>query len=139
MRSDAGSLMQVKEAHGPKVDKVARAPALVPECAIIDYDQLARMTGGNTGTMRDVLRLFDLQADLLLSRIMSEAPKAAAARAHTLADSARSVGAVRVAEAASELETGALKPGPVMLSAVVGQLAAAIIEAQAEIDRFMRD
>jgi len=96
------------------------------------------MTGGDRVTMREVLGLFDLQSDLLLSRIMSEAPKAAAARAHTLADSAKSVGASRVAEAASELEALALKPGPVMLSAAVGRLASAVIEAQAEVDSYIR-
>jgi HPt (histidine-containing phosphotransfer) domain-containing protein len=130
--------MQVREVASPEVERVARAPSLVPERPVIDFAHLTQMTGGDRVTMREVLGLFDLQSDLLLSRIMSEAPKAAAARAHTLADSAKSVGASRVAEAASELEALALKPGPVMLSAAVGRLASAVIEAQAEVDSYIR-
>jgi HPt (histidine-containing phosphotransfer) domain-containing protein len=118
---------------------VEMAPSLVPDRSAIDFEHLARMTGGDDGTMLEILRIFDLQADLLLARITSEAPRAVAARSHTLADSARSVGAWRVLEAAIELERVALAPGPVALNSSISRLSAALSEAQVKIDCLRRD
>ena len=120
------------------VIKIENAPPLVPGRAAIDRAHLARMAGADTTAMQEVLTAFDMQAALLLARIASETPKAAAARAHTLASSARAVGAWRVAELAGAFEGEALKAGPVALSAVTRQLSAAVTEAQIEIQNLTR-
>jgi HPt (histidine-containing phosphotransfer) domain-containing protein len=83
--------------------------------------------------MRHILTLFDRQADMLLTLIACEPPKAAAARAHTLAVSARALGAWKVAESATAFEQVALKPGPAILSSAMNQLSSAVTEAQSEI------
>jgi HPt (histidine-containing phosphotransfer) domain-containing protein len=131
-------IMQVEEITGRKVDDVVIAPSLTPDYPPIDLNHLARMMRGDDKMMREFLEVFSLQADLLLSRIMSEAPKAAAARSHILADSARSVGAWRIAETANELEQLALQPGPVTLNSAMRHLLAAVSEAGAQIDGLAR-
>jgi HPt (histidine-containing phosphotransfer) domain-containing protein len=117
---------------------VRNAPSLVPERRAIDCIHLSQIAGGEERTMREVLKAFDMQAVLLLDRIASETPKAAAARAHTLADSARAVGAWRVAELAEAFEGEALKTGPIALSVATRRLSAAVTEVQLEIQNLTR-
>jgi HPt (histidine-containing phosphotransfer) domain-containing protein len=71
---------------------------------IIDLDHLTRMTFGEVALQAEVLSLFDRQAEMLLARIEQGPREAAAAFAHTLAGSARSVGAWVVAAAALDVE-----------------------------------
>jgi hypothetical protein len=52
--------------------------------AAIDTEHLSRMTLGELSLQREVLALFDRQADMLLPRIRQGAPATAAASAHTL-------------------------------------------------------
>jgi HPt (histidine-containing phosphotransfer) domain-containing protein len=126
--------MQMTENINPAgVIDIRNAPSLVPERRAIDCIHLSQITGGDERTMREVLKVFDMQAALLLDRIASEAPKAAAARAHTLANSARAVGAWRVAELAGVFEGEALKTGPIALSVATRRLSAAVTEVQLEI------
>jgi hypothetical protein len=110
--------------------------SLVPE-GPIDFDQLTRTTHGHVETAQELLRVFNLQADLLLARMSSEEPRTAAARAHVLADSARSVGAWKVAECAADFECAARGNGPISLNPAMRSLAAAVIEAQHAIDSFL--
>lgn len=106
--------------------------SIVPDRPI-DLDQLSRASHNDSEIMRQILTVFDLQADVLLTRMASEGPKTAAARAHALAVSARALGAWKVAECAGAFEQVALEPGPVMLSSAMNWLSAAVTEAQAEI------
>ena len=110
--------------------------AAVPtESAAIDRDHLARMTFGDRALEREVLQLFDRQADLLLARMRDCEPPAAASLAHTLAGSAAGIGATAVAQAAAAVEraTGADARG-VALRALAG----AIAQARAEIAQLLR-
>jgi HPt (histidine-containing phosphotransfer) domain-containing protein len=114
---------------------VGQGPSLVPEQPI-DFDQLARTSGGQSALMRELLRTFSMQADLLLARIRSEAPSAAAARAHVLASSARAVGARKVADCAAEFEDAAHGSRPISLNPAMRHLSAAVIEAQEAISSY---
>jgi hypothetical protein len=106
--------------------------SIVPDRSI-DLDELCRVSHNNPATMRQILTNFALQADMLLALLASEAPKAAAARAHTLAASARALGAWQVAESATAFEEAALGPGPIRLNSAMNQLSAAVTDAQTEI------
>jgi HPt (histidine-containing phosphotransfer) domain-containing protein len=112
--------------------EITEAVSIVPDRSI-DLDQLCRVSHNNPDTMRQMLTVFHLQADMLLALMASEAPKTAAARAHTLAASARALGAWQVADSATAFEEAALGSGPVMLSSAMNRLSAAVTEAQAEI------
>jgi HPt (histidine-containing phosphotransfer) domain-containing protein len=110
----------------PARQRVAAEPA-------IDTVHLARMTLGERSLEREVLALFDRQADLLLPRIRGGVPALAAASAHTLKGSALGIGAFRVARAAEAVEQA--KAGA--LAAAVELLTIALDEAKAEIARML--
>ena len=50
----------------------------VPQRAVLDRDHLARMTFGDRSLEREVLQLFDRQAELLLDRMRTSEPPAIA-------------------------------------------------------------
>ena len=75
-----------------------------PAAPAIDRGQLARMTFGDRSLEREVLQLFDRQADLLLARMRDREPSAVATLAHTLKGSAASIGATGVVQAAAAVE-----------------------------------
>jgi hypothetical protein len=112
--------------------EIAEAVSIVPDRSI-DLDQLCRISHNNPETMRQILTVFALQADMLLALMASEAPKAAAARARTLAASARALGAWQVADSATAFEEAAFRSGPVILSSAMNRLSATVTEAQVEI------
>ena len=62
------------------------------------------MTLGEPKLEREVLALFDRQADLLTGRLSAAEPGVAAAAAHILKGSAQSIGAWQVVRAADEIE-----------------------------------
>ncbi len=109
------------------------APPLAPSEPAVDLAHLSRMTLGEEGLEREVLGLFDRQAEMLLARMASKSPRVVAALAHTLAGSASGVGAWRVVEAAAAVERAAAEPGAIALTSVMDQLAAAIAEAHVAI------
>jgi hypothetical protein len=116
--------------------KPGQMPSVVPEPAI-DLTQLGRLAQHDPGIMQELLRLFDLESGILLARIWREAPRTAAARAHTLAVSARAIGAWKMAEAATEFERLATQCGPVALGSAVRELARAATQTQTEIQRLI--
>ena len=65
------------------------SPPRGADAAAIDTEHLSRMTLGELSLQREVLALFDRQADMLLPRIRRGEPAVAAASAHTLKGSAR--------------------------------------------------
>jgi HPt (histidine-containing phosphotransfer) domain-containing protein len=109
------------------------APPLSPGQPAVDLAHLARMTLGEKGLEREVLELFEHQADMLLARMVAEEPLMVGAFAHTLAGSASGIGAWRVAEAASALERAATQPGTGALADLIDHLAAAVAEVHAAI------
>jgi HPt (histidine-containing phosphotransfer) domain-containing protein len=118
------------------VDPVA-APPLAPAERPIDVDHLARMTLGDSDLEREVLQLFDRQAEMLLARMQLAAPAAAAAHAHTLKGSSSGIGAWKVARAAEAVEFAATTNG-VDIAPVISGLGDAIGEARAVIAELLR-
>ncbi len=102
--------------------------------AAIDTEHLARMTFGERSLQREVLALFDRQADMLMPRIRQGAPDMAAASAHTLKGSAVGIGAFKVARAVEQVE----RARDVEIMAAVDTLAAMLEEAKAEIARLLQ-
>jgi HPt (histidine-containing phosphotransfer) domain-containing protein len=80
------------------------APPLATVKTSIDREHLARMTLGESSLEREVLALFNRQAEILLARMRQAPPTVAAAAAHTLKGSARGIGAWQVARAAEAVE-----------------------------------
>jgi HPt (histidine-containing phosphotransfer) domain-containing protein len=119
------------------VDPVA-APPLAPAERPIDVDHLARMTLGDSSLEREVLQLFDRQAEMLLARMQLAAPAAAAAHAHTLKGSSSGIGAWKVARAAEAVEFAATSKGAADVAAAIGCLAAAVGEARMVIAELLR-
>ena len=114
----------------------ADAPPLVPAEPAIDRAHLARMTHGERELEREVLALFATQADLLLGRMRDAEPAVIGALAHTIAGSARGIGAWKVAEAAAALEAEAAAGHDT--AAAVQRLAAMARAAQCEIAQLVR-
>ena len=107
--------------------------------AAIDTAHLSRMTLGELSLQREVLALFDRQADMLLPRIRQGAPAMAAASAHTLKGSAVGIGAFKVARAVEEVEQAqSLEVKDAAIAAAVDTLAAVLEEAKAEIARLLQ-
>src|SRR5688572_1300112 len=108
------------------------APTIAPDDRPIDLVHLSRTTMGDSTLEREVLRLFDRQSALLITRMRSAAPAGVATLAHTLKGSARGIGAWRVARAAEAVETaGSARPDAI--ADALDQLAAASDEARAVI------
>jgi HPt (histidine-containing phosphotransfer) domain-containing protein len=105
----------------------------MPSGPAIDMAHLARMTLGERSLEREVLALFDRQADMLLPRIRGGAPALAAASAHTLKGSASGIGAFRVARAAQAVE----QAEHAVIAAAIETLADMLDEAKAEIARLL--
>ena len=118
------------------VTRVIDQPALG---VVIDTEHLSRMTLGELSLQREVLALFDRQADMLLPRIRQGAPAMAAASAHTLKGSAVGIGAFKVARAVEEVEQAqGLEIRDAAIAAAVDTLAAVLEEAKAEIARLLQ-
>jgi len=83
------------------------SPPLVPDRMPLDLAYLRSVTLGNSNLEQEVLALFAAQAGDLVSTLASLPPHAAEI-AHTIKGSARSIGAVDLAQAAQELE-GAMR------------------------------
>ena len=120
-----------------RLDEAIASPSLTPLAAPIDREHLARMTLGERSLEREVLALFDRQADMLLGRMSKSVPAVAAAAAHTLKGSARGVGAWRVASAAEAVELAAAGLAG-EYKATLGTIRAAVDEAKAAIAEMLR-
>ena len=81
------------------------SPPLVPDHQTIDFEHLFRMTLGDQALQREVLQLFDRQAEMLLARMEHSDSSTAAGLAHILKGSARGIGAWQVAAAAEAVES----------------------------------
>jgi hypothetical protein len=113
-----------------------RSPSLVPDQSI-DFERLALIGQGDDKVIRQLLEAFDLQVEVLTARMASEAPNRAAARAHTLALSARTIGAWKVANCAADFERIALGPQPIILGPATSRLVVAIADTHGTISSFL--
>ena len=112
-------------------------PKGVPDGAVLDRDHLARMTFGDQNLEREVLQLFDRQAELLMGRVRVSEPAAVVTLAHTLKGSAVGIGAGRVACAAESAELVASR-APRECGRAIDRLAQAVNEARAHIAAILR-
>jgi HPt (histidine-containing phosphotransfer) domain-containing protein len=119
------------------VDPVV-APPLSPVDRPIDLEHLSRMTLGERDLERDVLRLFDRQAEMLLVKMQDAGPSAVAAYAHTLNGSARGIGAWAVARASHDVETAAQSGDAAHLARALSRLTLAVGEARLMIADLLR-
>jgi HPt (histidine-containing phosphotransfer) domain-containing protein len=115
------------------VAKVSEPKPVFGNARAIDAEHLARMTLGERSLEREVLALFDRQADMLLPRIRRGDPAVAAASAHTLKGSAVGIGAFGVARAAEAVE----RAEDAAFAAAIETLAAVLEETKAEIARLL--
>jgi hypothetical protein len=115
---------------------VHSAPSLATGERPIDLDHLSRMTQGEPGLEREVLRLFDRQATMLTGRMRGAPPAVVAASAHTLKGTARGIGAWQVARAAEAVELAA--GNEAKLATAVRRLGASVAEAKAAIAELLR-
>ena len=109
--------------------KITEPAPAVPATAI-DRGLLARMTFGDRSLEREVLQLFDRQADLLLARMRGGDAATVAALAHTLKGSAASIGAGAVVDAAAAVERAVDATARAL---AIGRLAVEIEAARAAI------
>ena len=123
------------QASATVVDQVA-APSLAPIDQPIDLSHLARMTLGDTSLEREVLQLFDRQAEMLLTRMRRD-PLNASGYAHTLKGSSSGIGAWKVASAAAAVGPAG-SAGRADVVAAIERLGAAIDEARAVIAELLR-
>ena len=115
--------------------RAERAATATREGVAIDRDHLQQMTLGDRSLAREVLSLFDRQAQILIARVPDADAAAAAALAHTLKGSARGIGAWQVAQAAEMLERAA---GSAERGDAVAGLIAAVADARAGIAALLR-
>jgi HPt (histidine-containing phosphotransfer) domain-containing protein len=112
--------------------RIADQPVSTADGSAIDVEHLSRMTLGERSLEREVLALFDRQAEILLPRIRAGAQ--IAGLAHTLKGSAASIGAFRVARAAAAVE----QADDAGLAAAIDELGAALAETSAEIAQLLQ-
>jgi HPt (histidine-containing phosphotransfer) domain-containing protein len=115
------------KSSGTSVSTIASA-AIAAMRPAIDLEHLSHMTLGERSLEIEVLRLFDLQAELLLARMREVGPEGVATLAHTLSGSAKGIGAWRVAAAAEAAESAVKESAP--LDPALAGLAACIDEAR---------
>ncbi len=119
------------------VEQVA-APPLAPVEQAIDLAHFSRMTFGDRSLEREILQLFDRQSEILLARMRQCAPSAAGAFAHTLKGSSRSIGAVRMGNAAEAVELAAATGNVAEVKAAIDCLGKAIDEVRIMIAELLR-
>ena len=111
-----------------------RMPIEIASLAVVDFLHLDRMTCGDKALERDVLKLFDGQAAMLLAGMERAGAASAAPLAHTLCGSARGIGAWKLAAAAEDLEVAADVSDPIRFVMSLKRLASAIYEVRAAIE-----
>jgi HPt (histidine-containing phosphotransfer) domain-containing protein len=124
----------LKDLHQPFFLK--ELPSIVGEEPPIDVGHLARTSLGERHLELQVLQLFDRQAEMLLGCMRGMDRGGVANAAHTLAGSAREIGAWRVAEAAAALERAVAENRD--LGSALQTLDCAVVEARLAICAMLR-
>lgn len=125
------------ELSSGRVDPVS-APPLAPADRPIDLEHLSRMTLGERPLEREILQLFDRQANMLMAKMRTAPAANIAAAAHTLKGSARGIGAWPVARATEMVELAATGGDADGLKQAVAALAVAVAEARTVIIDLLR-
>jgi hypothetical protein len=112
------------------------SPPRAADLASIDRAHLSRMTLGDRSLEREVLQLFDRQAEILMTRMNQVVSSYVPPLAHTLKGSARGIGAWDVASAAEALELA--DGSAIEFEAAKRRLASAVEVARAAIARLLR-
>jgi len=112
--------------------QAAMLPVDAHDAPAIDRVHLRQMTFGDRALERELLQLFDRQAEVLLARMRGADATVLAALAHTLKGSAAGIGASAVARTAATVERAAAG-SPAERAAALAALSAAIDAARAEI------
>jgi len=124
----------LKDLHQPFFLK--ELPSIVGDEPPIDVGHLARTSLGERHLELQVLELFDRQAEMLLGCMHEVDRVGVAGAAHTLAGSAREIGARRVAEAAEALERAVAENRE--LASALRTLDCAVVEARLAICAMLR-
>jgi Hpt domain len=111
-------------------------PSIVGDEPPIDVGHLARTSLGDRRLEWQVLELFDRQAEMLLACMPDVDRAGVASAAHTLAGSARAIGAWRVAEAAEALERAVAENCE--LACALQRLDCTVVEARLAICAMLR-
>jgi HPt (histidine-containing phosphotransfer) domain-containing protein len=120
------------------VRKFKAQPAVRPDSGPFDANHLERATEGDRALARELLRLFDSQAEKLLHALAAAtSPKARAEAAHTLKGAARGVGAFAVARTAEDVEA-CVKDEPAFASSLA-RLKARVAEARLALPDLLRN
>ena len=107
--------------------------AFVPSERSIDLVRLARLTLGDERLQGEVLQSFGRQASMLIARMQQAARSGIGLAARALKDSAREIGAWRIAQAAEAVEMAAEYGGDPELKRAVDDLEVAADETRAVI------
>jgi HPt (histidine-containing phosphotransfer) domain-containing protein len=124
----------LKDLHQPFFLK--ELPSIVGEEPPIDVGHLARTSLGERDLELQVLELFDRQAEMLLGCMPQVDRAGVASAAHTLARSARAIGAWRVADAAAALERAVAEHRE--LAPALQMLEGTVVEARLAICAMLR-
>ena len=112
--------------------------ALALDQRAIDLVHLARTTLGDSSLEAEMLETFDFRATMLVLRMQKAARSGIRAAAHALNDSARSIGAWRVALAAEAVKFAAESGAEPELRSAVNQLGIVVKETCAAIAEFLQ-
>ena len=118
------------------IQKTDQSSARPLTTAPIDRGHLSRMSLSDISLEREFLRLFDRKAAMLMTRMRIADPPLALLLAHTLKNSAQSIGAWNIARAAEgvELADGIAAEAELAFT----RLGVAVEEAQATIAKLLR-
>ncbi|MDO8534012.1 MAG: Hpt domain-containing protein [Xanthobacteraceae bacterium] len=112
-----------------KANKARPAAVAAAGQGPFDLAHLEQATNGDRALAREVLQLFDRQAEKLLTEIATAAdPRRRSEAAHTLKGAARGVGAFVLANAAEAIETA--DDDPVAVIGMLARLSARVVEAR---------
>jgi HPt (histidine-containing phosphotransfer) domain-containing protein len=109
------------------------------EIAVLDLAHLKRMAMGEDSLEREVLVIFDRQAGMLLDCLQHAKAQSIAAHAHTLAGSARAIGAWRMVAAAQALERAVTETDVSQAELLLRALIDTIAETRAAIAERLQD
>jgi hypothetical protein len=131
--------LTLNNAHVPSAEAGGQFFGPAPE-RLVDLVHLARHTLGNTSHEREVLALFHTQSDIYMKRLeTADHERAWQDAAHTIGDSARDIGAWRVAKSAEDAEALSGNAFAALRNAALGALQRDVGEANSYIDLLLAD
>ncbi len=131
--------LTLDNAHVPSAEAGGQVFGPAPKRPV-DLVHLARYTLGDTSFEREILALFHTQSDIYLKRLeRADHERAWHDAAHTIRDSARDIGAWRVAKSAEDAEALRGNALAALRNAALGALQRDVGEANGYIDTLLAD